>query len=76
MSTKLILNYTLNMAELKDWITGLKSEKPELNEFVTKLEKFISDTGFNASKFEKAVEIGLQTKEEVVKKTFTDDAKN
>lgn len=56
------------MIEIKDWITGLKTEKPELNDFVTKLEAFISDTGFNASKFEKAVETGLQMKEEEVKK--------
>jgi len=64
------------MADLKDWITGLKSENPELNDFVTKLEGFISDTGFNALKFEKAVEIGLQMKEEEVKKTFIADAEN
>lgn len=64
------------MAELKDWITGLKTEKPELNDFVTKLEGFISDTGFNVLKFEKAVEIGLQMKEEEVKKTFIADAEN
>lgn len=56
------------MAELKDWITKLKTEKPELNDFVTKLEGFITDTGFNTSKFEKAVESGLQMKEEEVKK--------
>lgn len=64
------------MAELKDWIAGLKTEKPELNNFVTKLEGFISDTGFNASKFEKAVEAGLQKKEEEIKKTFIADAEN
>lgn len=64
------------MVELKDWITGLKTEKPELNDFVTKLEGFISDAGFNASKFEKAVETGLQIKEEEVKKTFIADAEN
>jgi hypothetical protein len=56
------------MTELKDWITGLKIEKPELNDFVTKLEGFISDNGFNSSKFEKAVELGLQKKEEEIKK--------
>lgn len=56
------------MAELKDWIDGLKTEKPELKDFVTKLEGFISDNGFNASKFEKAVETGLKMKEEEVKK--------
>jgi hypothetical protein len=62
------------MTELKNWITQLKNEKPELNDFITKLEGFISDTGFNTNKFEKAVEIGLQKKEEEVIKTFTADA--
>lgn len=64
------------MKELKDWITEFKTEKPELNDFVTKLEGFISDTGFNASKFENAVEIGLKKKEEEVRKTFIADAEN
>jgi len=64
------------MTELKDWIVGMKTEKPELNDFITKLEGFISDTGFNATKFEKAVEIGLQKKEEEVRKTFIADAEN
>jgi hypothetical protein len=62
------------MTELKDWITALKIEKPELSDFITKLEGFISDTGFNTAKFEKAVESGLQKKEEEVTKTFKADA--
>lgn len=64
------------MTELKDWIAGIKTEKPELIDFVTKLEGFISDTGFNTSKFDNAVTNGLQKKEEEVRKNFTDDAKN
>jgi hypothetical protein len=64
------------MTELKDWIAGIKTEKPELNDFVTKLEGFISDNGFNTSKFENAVAIGLQKKEEEVRKTFIDDVEN
>ena len=64
------------MTELKDWITELKTEKPELNNFITKLEGFITDTGFNAVKFEKAVETGLQKKEEEVRKTFKANAEN
>ncbi|MFV7235264.1 hypothetical protein [Flavobacterium sp. ZB4R12] len=64
------------MVELKEWITGLKTEKPELKDFVTKLEGFISDTGFSASKFENAVAIGLQKKEEEVRKTFIADAED
>ncbi len=64
------------MTELNEWITKLKTEKPELNDFITKLEGFISDTGFNATKFEKAVETGLLKKEEEVRKTFKADAEN
>jgi hypothetical protein len=64
------------MTELKDWITELKTAKPEISDFITKLEGFISDTGFNAAKFEKAVEIGLQKKEEEVKKTFNANVEN
>ncbi len=64
------------MIELKDWITELKTVKPELSDFITKLESHISDTGFNIAKFEKAVETGLQKKEEEVKKTFTTNAEN
>ncbi len=58
------------MTELKDWITKLKTEKPELNDFITRLEGFISDNGFNTAQFESAIDKGLQLKEEEVKKTF------
>jgi hypothetical protein len=64
------------MNELKDWITELKTAKPELSDFITKLEGLISDTGFNAAKFEKAVETGLQKKEEEVRKTFNANVEN
>lgn len=58
------------MTELKDWINELKMEQPELSDFITKLEGFISDNGFNTVQFERAIEKGLQLKEEEVKKTF------
>ncbi len=58
------------MTELKDWITELKTEKPELKDFITKLEGFISDNGFNTVQFEKAIDKGLQLKEEEVKKNI------
>lgn len=64
------------MKDINNWIIDLKTEKPELNDFITKLEGFISDTGFNITKFENAVAIGLQLKEEEVKKTFIDDVEN
>jgi hypothetical protein len=64
------------MLKLNEWITEVKANNSEIKDFVTKLEGFISDTGFNSSKFEKAVEIGLKNKEEAVKKTFIADAEN
>jgi hypothetical protein len=62
----------------KDWITKTKSDRPELTEFITKLEGFISDTGFNILKFEKAVESGLKKIESDVNKLFNNkvDAEN
>ncbi len=64
------------MIDLTDWITELKVEKPELNDFITKIEGFISETGFNIVKFEKAVDLGLKEKEEEVGKTFEADVEN
>lgn len=46
--------------DYKDWIAKTKEEKPELSEFISKLEVFISDVGFNSLKFEKAIEKGLE----------------
>ena len=62
----------------KDWITQTKIDKPELAEFITKLEVLISDTGFNTSKFENAVENGLKKIETDVTKLFNkeDNAQN
>lgn len=59
------------MADLKAWITQLKTEKPELSDFITKIEAFISDTGFNTEKFEKRVDSGLKNIETEVTKSFT-----
>jgi len=64
------------MTKLKDWITVLKTEKPELNDFITKLEGFISENGFNTAQFERAIDKGLQLKEEEVKKTFIKNAES
>jgi hypothetical protein len=44
----------------KDWLTQIKSDKPELSDFITKLDPFFTDTGFNASEFEKRILIGLK----------------
>lgn len=62
----------------KDWIIKIKTDKPELTDFIMKLEVLISDTGFNTSKFENAVENGLKKIETDVTKLFNkeEDAKN
>jgi hypothetical protein len=46
--------------DFKQWLTEVKGAKPELAEFITKLEPFISENGFNTTKFEKAVSEGLK----------------
>ena len=56
--------------ELKDWISQTKTDNPELSDFITKLEVLISDTGFNIEKFEHTVNIGLNTREAEVNKSF------
>ena len=38
--------------EFKDWLTQTKTEKPDLTEFITKLDPFFTDSGFNANEFE------------------------
>lgn len=46
--------------EFKDWLTQTKTEKPDLTEFITKLDPFFTDSGFNANEFEKKVGSGLK----------------
>ena len=46
--------------DIKQWLSDVKETKPELVEFITKLEPFISDAGFNNITFEKAVTLGLK----------------
>ena len=46
--------------EFKDWLKQAAIEKPELSEFVTKLNSFFTDAGFNAAEFEKKVASGLK----------------
>lgn len=49
---------------INEWLDALKNEKPELKDFATKLEKHISDNGFNQTSFERAVNQGLKQIEE------------
>jgi len=57
----------------KDWIIKTKTENPELINFIIKLERFISDSGLNTTKFEKAVEASLINIELEVAKTLKPD---
>jgi len=43
-----------------EWIMQVKEDRPELADFINKLEPLISDSGFNSTKFESAVERGLK----------------
>ena len=54
----------------KDWLLKTKSDDPSLSKFITKLELFITDAGLNSTKFESAIEIGLEQRESAVKKSL------
>ena len=58
------------MAELVDCLNVLKTEKPELSNFLTKFESYMSNDIFNSSAFENAVKNGLKKKEEEITTTF------
>lgn len=46
--------------EFKDWLSQTKADKPELDDFLTRAEKFFPETGFMPVEFEKAVKNGLK----------------
>jgi hypothetical protein len=46
--------------EFKTWLDQTKTEETNLEIFITKLEPFFSDSGFNGLEFERKVSIGLQ----------------
>lgn len=46
--------------QFQDWLTQTKADKPELNDFITKLEPFFIETGFNANEFERRIIVGLK----------------
>lgn len=61
------------MSEINDWLNTTKQEKPELSDFITLLESYFSEAGFNASDFEKAVDTDLNSMEKQVRKLLKDD---
>lgn len=63
------------MPEIKNWLNTTKKEKPELSDFITSIESYFSETGFNAVDFDKLVDTSLKTIEQQSKKLL-DDKKN
>ncbi len=61
------------MSEIKDWLSITKQEKPELSDFITLLESYFSEAGFNASEFEKVVDTDLKSVENQVRMLLEDD---
>ncbi|WP_018626058.1 hypothetical protein [Niabella aurantiaca] len=46
--------------DFKSWLLHTKNEEPDLEVFITKLEPFFTDAGFNGLEFEKKINIGLR----------------
>ena len=61
------------MSEIKDWLSITKQEKPALTGFITLLECYFSEDGFNALEFENAVDAELKSVENQVRKLLKED---
>lgn len=59
------------MPDFKNWIGQVKTDNPTLEPFITKLDKFFAENGFNSSGFEKAVNLGLTDTEKRTVESFT-----
>ena len=46
--------------DFKNWLTQTKTNVPRLNTFITRLDPFFNDTGFNGTGFEKSVNSGIR----------------
>lgn len=46
--------------DFKNWLSQTKIDEPRLDIFITRLDPFFNDTGFNGTAFEKSVNLGLQ----------------
>lgn len=44
----------------KNWLLQTKTDEPDLSLFITKLEPFFTETGFNGLEFERKVNLGLR----------------
>lgn len=56
--------------EFQDWLTKIKADNPSQSDFITRLEAFFSDTGFNVVRFESRINKGLEKIEADVTKSF------
>ena len=61
------------MSEIEEWLNITKQENPELNDFITSLDGYFSETGFDASEYEKAVDADLKSLKGQIKKLLEDD---
>jgi hypothetical protein len=64
--------------DFKTWLTSFKEEKPDLKLFVEKIEPLFTESGFNATEFERRIGIGLQKAENEINELVkvTSDAEN
>jgi hypothetical protein len=46
--------------DFNDWLDQTKISKPELNEFIIKVEPMFSDSGFNGTELERRLTNGLK----------------
>ena len=49
--------------DFKNWLAQTEIDEPRLNGFITKLNPFFTETGFNGIEFEKIVTKGLIKKD-------------
>jgi len=49
--------------DFKNWTEQIKTDEPDLKEFIEKLQPYLTDTGFNGQEFERKISLGLQKKE-------------
>ena len=56
--------------DFKQWLLQTKLDKPELSDFITRLDTFFTDTGFNSVDFERKIDLGLKKIEKDVENTI------
>ena len=46
--------------DFKNWLVQTKIDEPKLCAFITKLDPFFNETGFNGTEFERRITLGLR----------------